>query len=413
MKAAYSIFTQHFKKGFRDKYELFWAFLFPLILMSILTLIFSNLTGQPSIKFDIGFVDLDTEASSIPEMDGTFSGMLQDVFVQISEEENSWVNLSLPGEDETGQEFIDSRLNSLEKGAGHGLIVIPEGFNERIMEIIISQYMPGVGDRADMDPADIIIYSRPHSDSSKAAVSAIEQMLFEMNREIGVETKLVNPEYLINPKTTTVNPEGDSGLEFSFANYIMPGIILMAILTMGLSVIVESLLSLRDKGILRRYFVTPISTTSYFGGLLMYVVLISIFQVLLVYAFGRGVFGAEIALFSPKPILFVIFSIVVVLSLGFFISSVAKSANSASMFMNILIYPMMFLGELFFPIENVPIFMRAFIVINPLTYLAAGLRDALGVYTSFYPLWAIYLVPSLWFLISIIYSIKYFRWEVQ
>jgi len=101
------------------------------------------------------------------------------------------------------------------------------------------------------------------------------------------------------------------------------------------------------------------------------------------------------------------------MAFGFLIASVAKTANSGMAIANILNMPMMFLSGLFFPITGLPFFLRAIVYVNPVSYLADGLRAAVGVDVAAFPRLAAVLVPIGWILASTAIAAWRLRWDVS
>ncbi len=96
-------------------------------------------------------------------------------------------------------------------------------------------------------------------------------------------------------------------------------------------------------------------------------------------------------------------------AMGFFISAVAKNTNSAGVIGQILNFPLQFLGGIYFPISDVPWFIKWIVVINPITYLAAGIRDTLGVMPSPYPIYLTILIPLIYTVLFLVVSIRKYR----
>jgi ABC-2 type transport system permease protein len=95
---------------------------------------------------------------------------------------------------------------------------------------------------------------------------------------------------------------------------------------------------------------------------------------------------------------------------GFFISALAKNTNSANIIGQILNFPLQFLGGIYFPVNDVPWFIKWIVIINPITYLASGIRDTLGVMPSPYPIYLTILVPLAYTLVFLLISIKKYKY---
>jgi ABC-2 type transport system permease protein len=73
----------------------------------------------------------------------------------------------------------------------------------------------------------------------------------------------------------------------------------------------------------------------------------------------------------------------------------------------------MFLGGLFFPVGELPLLLRAIVLVNPLTYLAEGLRTSLGVQggTISSPLTIV--VPLCWIALCVLVASRRLNWDVE
>ena len=110
--------------------------------------------------------------------------------------------------------------------------------------------------------------------------------------------------------------------------------------------------------------------------------------------------------------MFLLLSSLTFLSFGFLVSSLAKTANAGMAIANILNMPMMFLGGLFFPISGLPPVLKAVVLVNPLTYLAEGLRTSLGVETGTISMPLSIAVPLFWIGICLLVASRRLRWDV-
>jgi len=71
------------------------------------------------------------------------------------------------------------------------------------------------------------------------------------------------------------------------------------------------------------------------------------------------------------------FGAVVFISLGFLVSSVSKSADSAENLTGLITFPMFFLGGVFIPIERLPETVQVLAYSMPLTYFSDALRQVM------------------------------------
>jgi ABC-2 type transport system permease protein len=402
MKAVISIFKQYFLSGIRDKISLFWSFLFPLIILSFISLIFGNMTGTGKIELKVSLINQDGQSQSGP-MD--FAGLIEQILTDQSEQEQSWITLT-----KTDSRKLDSEIEALKNKERNAVVLIPEGFSSQVYSKIYSKLFSFQQPNETQADPQIVIYKREFDQVSDIAVSILKGIINSVGENITIQAGLVEPENMAAIQNKYLEVEGES---FHFASYLLPGILLMSIMTTGLFTVVDTLLTQRDKKILRRYFTAPVTTVKYFSGILLYVVLLSIIQVIIVTAFGYFFFDTRVNILSLPSLFYLGLSLAVLFSLGFLIASVVKNATSGMIMLNVILYPLMFLGGLYFPLEFLPRFLQIFVRINPVTYLINGLRDSLGLYPSFTAPALNVLVPLIWLAFSAAYSVKRFRWEAD
>ena len=76
---------------------------------------------------------------------------------------------------------------------------------------------------------------------------------------------------------------------------------------------------------------------------------------------------------------------------GLIVASKMKDMQGFSLIMNFIIFPFIFLSGVFYPLDNLPWFIRILSYADPLTYGIDGLRGAM-IGVSKFPLWADLLV---------------------
>jgi len=341
MKPEFLFFRVFLFRLVRDKFAFFWSLIFPMFLLGIMVLIFGNITGeQVTFEARVAVVDGDQ---------GEISGIMVEVLENIAAEEDTWLVIPTYSDLEVAKE-------SRGEGIYHAIFHIPSGFSGDVMANVGGQFMG----QEELPAGRIEIISREGVQISSIVAMAIEQVVEVFNSELFLETGLMLPEDRVGFETEMVQPEPGARSPFNYVNYIVPGIILMAFLSTGLDELVTNLTSPRDKKILRHYFATPLKSRQYIWGLLLYILLISLVQLLIIYWFGRFVFSAQINLFSPAPLFFTVYSLLVILGVGLLLAAVAKNADATGRIGNIIFYPMMFLGWLYFPLEGMPFLLRSF-----------------------------------------------------
>jgi ABC-2 type transport system permease protein len=131
----------------------------------------------------------------------------------------------------------------------------------------------------------------------------------------------------------------------------------------------------------------------------------------LILAIGIVAFGVQLQGSIPVLVFIVILGSLAFTTFGFAVSAYAKTVESAEAIANTVAMPMMFLGDVFLPVANMPAFIQPVAAALPLSYLGTALREVAlkgqGLLEVALPLGAVVLYG----LIGFVIAIKLFRWE--
>ncbi len=403
MKAILLVTLERLTTAFRERVTLFWFIIFPLFLLVILTLIFGNMGKQGQMSFSVALVNM--EASSGGPVD--FSQIVESTFQQAAkpaaEGEEPLFSLVQPARGENKDAFLSREKQAVRIGNLSALIVIPSGFNQGLMARIIG------GTSASDAKSAITVYQNKGRAGSEMATSIIGQIISRIDREILARSGKFDEDKAVPMVTDWI---GSAKGEVSYVDFLLPGVILMGFFVTGLFGVPSSILFARDRQILRRYWVTPLSVSRYLAGFSLGHIAQCMVQFFLLYLVGRFALGATLRFDRITPIAFLLLASVSFLSFGFLIASLAKTANAGMAIANILNMPMMFLGGLFFPISGLPPVLKAIVLVNPLTYLAEGLRTSLGVESGGVSTPLTIVVPLAWIALCLIIASRRLRWDV-
>lgn len=166
----------------------------------------------------------------------------------------------------------------------------------------------------------------------------------------------------------------------------------------------------REGGILKRLKATPLSPLVILGSqVIAKLVLTSVTLGLLVLA-GRKFYSGPP---PPAPLSFLLGLLLVVmalLSLGFVLASLIRTARFAQPLGSIILYTLLALSGLFFPLERLPEGWRLAAQISPLTH-GVGLLRALWAGESWSSQWVAAVVLVLFMVACSTLSRRVFRWE--
>ncbi len=412
MKASLKIFKQNLRQYFRDRSNLFWSLMFPVILLIILVLIFGGQQDE-RITMQISLVSLEEEGES-DSREGIFawSEEVEEIFLSIqAEEDQQWLNLHLPQENEDREEFYEQEMKLLAEGERHVVLVIPGEFNEQVMNKIAYQYH----ETGEAPPAGrMTAYYRPENQLSTIAADITEGIISEISRRFNIFSGMTAQEELLEVSHQEIEAFAEPGERqtgFSMTDYLVAGIIVMTVFSSGMEILVAKISLRRDKGILRRYQATPVKISQFFSGLFLYIGVITVLQIAVVYGVSRIFFDFTVNIFQPSALAFIGYALLVFLALGFLVLSLVDNGQAARGLVQGLFYPLLFLGGAFFTVTGLPGFLQLIVRLNPVTYLINGLRDTLGIFSSPTPAYQNLLVPGIWLLLALVVTFMKFSWS--
>lgn len=163
----------------------------------------------------------------------------------------------------------------------------------------------------------------------------------------------------------------------NYFNYVAPGIMMMTVMMSVMTGLPVAISQEREVGTMDGMMVAPIKRSSIILGKAIAQIARGLIQGVIVLALAVGLFGVTIQgsiLLVFGLLLLGIFSFV---GLGIAVTSLTKDQETASMVMMTLMFPMMFLSGIFFPIQQMPWFMQSISKFLPLTYASDALRKVM------------------------------------
>jgi ABC-2 type transport system permease protein len=228
----------------------------------------------------------------------------------------------------------------------------------------------------------ITIVTDESNPQMSAMIQAVLQEVFEqmgtMLAQQNVQGLGVDPSNsLALVKPYNVQTTGSIEGEFSYFDFIAPGIMAMTVMMSVMTGLPAAISQEREVGTLDGMMVAPINRLTIILGKTLAQMARGILQgvlilVLAVTLFGVTVHGNVLLVFAL--LLLGVFSFV---GLGVVLTSFAKDQETAVMMMTTIMFPMMFLSGVFFPIEQMPWFMQSISKVLPLTYVADALRKVM------------------------------------
>lgn len=194
---------------------------------------------------------------------------------------------------------------------------------------------------------------------------------------------------------------------------IVPGIAGLSIMATTFSALAMNLPFLREQGILKRIRGTPLSTSSYLGGLVGNAVTNAFIQVILVVLAGRVFFGVGWPKDWIELIVYVVAGVACLASLGIAFSHVIPNFDAAPAYTNIVFLPVIFISGVFYDVNNAPAFLRDLAQALPLVHVIDGLSAAMVTGEPLSDTLSGLVIIGIWTVAGVILAIRGFSWEAK
>ena len=351
----------------RDNTAIFWTFIYPVMLLVILMIVF----GGGQARF---FAEIDVEGTG-PGAD-RFAQVLQGRFDAISPESFSLRRVT--AKDTTPE--------------GRVRVIIPVGLGE--------------GARPGGEPISVRLVGEPGAESG-SMLSIVSETAALLDLEFSRSPEIVSIRYDIgSPKRAA---------ESRSAVYYVIGLAVLTMVSTALFGFSGPLIDLRARGGLKLLSVMPVRRTAFLAGFAMCRVAILVVFVSAFIAGGLLVYAGVDALRATAPLTMlslIVAGSVAFLAAGLALAGVVTSNTLASAVINFVNLPIMFLSDLFIPLDIMPEVVRTIAQFSPVYLLVDAMRQAaVGEAASGDWIPAMVALAAL-FVVSIAIIASTFRWRL-
>jgi|GEM_PF-5648300 len=322
-------FWLELKLFFREPVGVFWVVAFPILLLVVFGAMFSRYES-PVIR--VALVDED-KTEMVLRMRNFLSQ--QGIFVireVVSREE-------------------------MEKAVFHNEVVlgvvIPRGFEMAIV--------------SNGEPVFEVVYNKRQKEMNTIAFSILNSFLYEeVIQRKGVKGKI-----------SYVEKEVLGRFESSYVDFVLPGLVALVLISVSFFSVVGKLMGYKEYGVLKQLFLLPVPKSLFIGGEMLSNFLVVVVQVGLLLGMGGLLYHATL----PSDVggwfwfwLYVVVGFVALVVVGLGVVGVVRTYQGAVNVLNIVAYGMMFLGGLYFPLEQMPKPFQWIAAVLPVSYFLDGLR---------------------------------------
>lgn len=374
MRRVFTLTTTLLRDWFRNREAVFFALLFPLLLLVIFSTVFA---GGPT-EFDIAVQNNDLNADGEPtELSATLVTALEE---------------SPPLEPQTIESDTDlSEVENIEEATGYKrVLIIPDGFDARVrsssarvriavIQDTINRFQGDIsqdqqqniqdalqGMQTDQDDStvEVVLLTVPDDDAAGAVQSVIDSVIARFNdRSIGVEDP-----------TVTVISEQRGQQALGAADYFLPAFIVAMILINGLMTVPSAVAQFKREGTLKRLAVSPLRKHEWVIANVIQQSILAVVIALIMVAVAWGLFGVT-AIPGPVAIALIVIGAIGFSSLGMMVGAVIEAPGSAISLGGAIALPLMFVSGIFWELDLMPATLQTVAEFSPVTHFHRSLRE--------------------------------------
>ena len=163
----------------------------------------------------------------------------------------------------------------------------------------------------------------------------------------------------------------------SYFDFIAPGIMAMTVMMSVMTGLPVAISQEKEIGTMDGMMVAPVNRLSILLGKTLAQTGRGLIQGVIILGLAIGIFGVAIQGSIALVFALLLLGVFSFVGLGIVITSFTKDQETAQMLMMTLMFPMMFLSGVFFPIQQMPWYMQDISKVLPLTYASDALRKVM------------------------------------
>ena len=341
---------------YRNKFGLVLLIVMPLFMMAMIGFIYptSTTTGN---SLPVGVVNLDTGFHNSTVASQAFLSVLQQI-----NDKTSMFKL-------TNASSVADIRDSIQKGDLEGGIIIPNNFTSSLLSG--KQGTVTIMTDTSNPQVSVTIQTLLSAVFNEMSTTMAQQKVMALSSSVtlGDAIAIVQP---LKVTTEGVVPGSSNYFEF-----VAPGIMAMTVMMSVMTGLPGAISQEKEVGTMDGMMVAPINRLSIILGKTLAQTARGLLQGVIILALAVGLFGVTI-----QGNIFLVFGLLLLgvfsfVGLGIVLTSFAKDQQTAAMLMTTLMFPMMFLSGVFFPIQQMPWYMQDIAHLLPLTYATSALRKVM------------------------------------
>lgn len=348
LKDSYHVMAKDILEFRRNRMQLAALFMMPLIFLLMFGFIFPS--GGTQQHMPMGVVNLD-------------QGQGSNEFL---------TQLNLLNQNTSFMDFkyfssVNEAETAINQGKIYGAFIIPSGFSDNVTNGKsgdFTVYIDNSNPQSSMQVQQVLSGTLNGLNDIKAEANVLK-LANETNTQVNPQA-MIFP-YVLNISTTIPG-------ETNYFNFLAPGLMIMIVMMTVMTGIPEAISKEKEMGTFDGMLSAPISQISVIIGKTAALCTRGFVQCVVILAMAMLLFGVTIQGSLLLAFFLLLLGIFSFIGLGILAISMSGDQASGTMIVNILMFPMIFLGGVFYPLQQMPWFMQVISKFIPLTYAADAMR---------------------------------------
>jgi ABC-2 type transport system permease protein len=346
LKDSYHVMAKDMLEFKRNRMQLGALFIMPLIFLVMFGFIFPS--GSTQQHMPMGLVNLDQGQGS------------SEFIAQLEAVNNNTHFMEF-----TSFSSVDDAMTKIREGKLYGVIIIPPGFSSNLTHGKsgnFTVYIDNSNPQSSMQLNQVLSSTLSGMNNMQAKANVMN-----LTKSTDQSAQAVISPYIQNVQTTIPG-------QTNYFNFLAPGLMIMIVMMTVMTGIPEAISKEKEMGTFDGMLSAPISQVSVIIGKTAALCTRGFIQCIIILALAMVIFGVTIQGSLLLAFFLLLLGIFSFIGIGIMAISMSGDQASSTMIVNLLMFPMMFLGGVFYPIQQMPWFMQAISQFIPLTYAADAMR---------------------------------------
>ena len=197
------------------------------------------------------------------------------------------------------------------------------------------------------------------------------------------------------------------------STFYVPAIVALSVVNACYTSVAIGVSFSRDQGLLKRVRGTPLPAWAFLFGRIVFTVLVAMLLVAIVTAAGALFYDVDVPVNTmPAFLLTLLVGAATFCALGIAITAAVPNADASPAIINASILPLLFISDVFIPMDQAPSWLNTFAQALPVRPLSSALQTAFNPFETGMGIELGNLAIMLgWMILGFLLSVRFFSWE--